>query len=93
VVVAMVDDDADPQAALDRPRFQISDGEPSGPVELEDDVSQATVAALEQRGHATIVKRGFARASFGRGQIIRRDPSGTLWGGSDPRSDGAAMPQ
>jgi gamma-glutamyltranspeptidase len=25
------------------------------------------------------------------GQIIRRDPDGVLWGGSDPRADGCAM--
>jgi gamma-glutamyltranspeptidase/glutathione hydrolase len=34
---------------------------------------------------------GYSRAMFGRGQIIRREPDGVLWGGSDPRADGCAM--
>jgi gamma-glutamyltranspeptidase len=35
---------------------------------------------------------GMARAIFGRGQVIRRNPeSGVLWGGSDPHADGLAM--
>jgi gamma-glutamyltranspeptidase/glutathione hydrolase len=30
--------------------------------------------------------------SYGGGQIIQRDPNtGVLWGGSDPRKDGAAV--
>jgi len=38
------------------------------------------------------VVSGYNRATFGRGQIIRRDPqSGVLWAGSDPRADGCAM--
>ena len=36
VVSALVDDDLDPQAALDRPRFQIQEGEPDGLVMVED---------------------------------------------------------
>jgi len=92
VVVAMVDDGVDPQRALDRPRFQLSDGEASGTVELEDDVPADTCAALAGLGHPTELKSAFARVNFGRGQIIRRDPNGALWGGSDPRADGAAMP-
>jgi len=37
---------------------------------------------------------GMARATFGRGQIILRDPrTGVLCAGSDPRADGCAVPQ
>jgi len=43
-------------------------------------------------GHPVTPTSGYARAIFGRGQIIIREPqSGVLWGGSDPRADGCAM--
>jgi gamma-glutamyltranspeptidase/glutathione hydrolase len=43
-------------------------------------------------GHPVEVVSGYARAIFGRGQIIQRLPeSGVLCGGSDPRADGCAM--
>src|SRR6185295_12661046 len=90
VVVGMVDDGQEPQAVLDRPRFCIQpvDGAESR-VHLEADVPASTVAALRQRGHLLVPGvSGFARALFGRGQVIRRDPDGTLTGGSDGRADG-----
>lgn len=93
VVVGLVDDRLDPQPALDRPRLMIDpDGGPSR-VRLEAGLPEATVTALAQRGHEVTVSgiSGFARAVFGRGQIIRRDPDGTLTGGSDPRADGCAL--
>jgi gamma-glutamyltranspeptidase/glutathione hydrolase len=91
VVVAMLDDGCDPQSALDRPRFQIDDGEASGTVGIEDGVPAQTLDELRQRGHDLRVAEGWLRITFGRGQIIRRDPSGALWGGSDPRADGCVM--
>ena len=87
----MLDDGLDPQGALDRPRFNINDGTAAGRVDIEDPIAAETVADLERRGHALQVSSGWERISFGRGQIIRRDPSGVLWGGSDPRADGCAM--
>jgi gamma-glutamyltranspeptidase/glutathione hydrolase len=53
----------------------------------------ATQAALSAMGHELENVEGLARIRFGRGQIIRRDPDGVLWGGSDPRADGCAMAQ
>jgi gamma-glutamyltranspeptidase/glutathione hydrolase len=91
VVVGMADDGLDPQAALDRPRFNILGGRPDGDVEVEDDISEATCDELAKRGHAVRRIGGWGRVQFGRGQIIRRDPTGVLWGGSDPRADGCAM--
>ncbi|MFP6606319.1 MAG: gamma-glutamyltransferase family protein [Myxococcota bacterium] len=91
VVVAMLDDGLDPQGALDRPRFNISDGTAGGTVGIEDAVAPETVAELQRRGHPLQVAGGWERISFGRGQIIRRDRDGVLWGGSDPRADGCAM--
>jgi len=100
VVVGLVDDGLDPQAALDRPRFCIeastegsqSGGETQGKVALEEGLPEETVAALAQMGHPVETIGGHGRALFGRGQIILRNAeSGVLWGGSDPRADGCAM--
>ena len=78
-------------AALDRPRFNILGGRPDGDLEVEDDISEATCDELEKRGHVVQRIGGWGRVQFGRGQIIRRDATGVLWGGSDPRADGCAM--
>lgn len=91
VVSALLDDGLDPQRALDRPRFCIETGTADGPVVLEEGLPDATVAELAARGHAVRVASGFGRAIFGRGQVIRREPGGVLWGGSDPRADGCAL--
>lgn len=92
VVVAMADDGLDPQAALDRPRFCIDAGQAGGAVALETGVPEALIAGLAARGHLLRAGiEGYERALFGRGQIIRREPDGVLWGGSDPRADGCAM--
>jgi gamma-glutamyltranspeptidase/glutathione hydrolase len=82
----------DPQAALDLPRFCLDDGDPAGKVALEWGLPAATVRDLAARGHRVYRVRGQARALFGRGQVILRDPAtGVLTGGSDPRADGCAM--
>ena len=99
VVVALVDDRLDPQAALDRPRFCIEAGGPSqsdgalgSKIALEDGIPAETIASLADMGHPVAPVRGHERAIFGRGQIILRDPeTGVLCGGSDPRADGCAM--
>jgi gamma-glutamyltranspeptidase/glutathione hydrolase len=92
VIVALVDDQLDPQAALDRPRFCIKDGSADGIVSLEDGIPKEPLETLARMGHPTEQVFGFERAVFGRGQIIIKDQeSGVLWGGSDPRADGCAM--
>jgi gamma-glutamyltranspeptidase/glutathione hydrolase len=88
LVVGLVDDALEPQAAVDRPRFCI---QPEGRsrVDLEEGLPEATVRSLAARGHAVHPGvGGFSRALFGRGQVIRRDADGSLHGGSDPRADG-----
>ena len=92
VVVGMIDDGLDPQAALNRPRFCIDSASAGGKVHLERGIPRATLAELAKRRHPLQPDvSGYARALFGRGQIIRREPDGVLWGGSDPRADGCAM--
>ena len=89
VVVNLVDLGMEPQAALDAPRFCIASGEVGGAASLEPGFEGA--AELEARGHILDgERRGWGRSLFGRGQVIWRDPAGTLWGGSDPRGDGCA---
>jgi gamma-glutamyltranspeptidase / glutathione hydrolase len=92
VVVDLVDDGLDPQAALNLPRFCISSGTPSGKIALEEGIPPKVMAELEMMGHPMVPISGFERSVFGRGQIIQRDPqNGVFWAGSDPRSDGCAM--
>ncbi len=92
VVVGLVDDELDPQSALDRPRFCLTAAKPTGKVQLEEGIPFETLSALAQMGHEVIPVSGYARATFGRGQIIRRDPDTcVLCAGSDPRADGCAV--
>jgi gamma-glutamyltranspeptidase/glutathione hydrolase len=92
VVAGLVDDGLDPQAALDRPRFCIESGTAGGAVALEAGLPPALIEGLEALGHPLRAEvGGYERALFGRGQIIRREPDGVLWGGSDPRADGCAI--
>ncbi len=85
-------DGLDPQAALDRPRVCLDEGEPRGTVLVEEGVPAATLRGLKDRGHRVERVAGPERAVFGRGQVILRDPrTGVLCGGSDPRADGCAL--
>jgi len=93
VVVGLVDDGLEPQAALDRPRFCLD------PVIKMAAKSTWKLASrprwwrpsLRAATRCRPIVAGFDRALFGRGQIIRREPDGVLWGGSDPRADGCAL--
>jgi gamma-glutamyltranspeptidase/glutathione hydrolase len=89
VLVAMLDDDLNPQEALNRPRFCLEAGTSDSPLALEDGLPAATVARLADMGHSVRLVTGAERNLFGDGQIIRRDAqTGVLFGGSDPRKDG-----
>ena len=89
VISAMVDDDLNPQEALNRPRWQISNGDPGGALLIEDGTPFKTMAALAERGHRIQPEAGMGRSNFGRGQVIRYDAeTGVMHGGSEPRADG-----
>jgi gamma-glutamyltranspeptidase/glutathione hydrolase len=90
VACALIDDGADPQSALNRPRFCIEPAEHGGATCLEEGLPRRTIAALGKRGHPVRVLGGWERALFGRGQVIVRERNGTLIGGSDARADGVA---
>ncbi len=92
VVIGLLDDQLNPQAALDRPRFCIPNGNAGGSVLLEEGIPVSEMAALAEMGHPVAPVSAHRRALFGRGQIILRDPaSGVLCAGSDPRADGCAL--
>jgi len=97
LVVALADDEVDPQAALDRSRFQIygieatPESDSAGAIGLETGVPQATLDALSKLGHSVRRADGWDRVAFGRGQIILREANGVWIAGSDPRADGCAM--
>ena len=90
VVAHMVDEQLDPQSALDAPRFCLEDGSTEGPVLVEDSMPDDLVESLRARGHEVEVVSGARRALFGLGQIIATGREGILWAGSDPRGDGHA---
>ncbi len=62
-------------------------------VEMEDRIDAGVRKALAERGHEIQVVGSFS-TDMGGGQAVRRDfSSGVNFGGSDPRKDGAAIPQ
>lgn len=82
VVMNTVDFHLNPQATLDMPRWQWTGGktvlvEPQFPAYLIDE--------LRRKGHDIQISES---GSFGRGQIIWRDPEGVLMGGTESRTDG-----
>ncbi len=92
VINALIDAGMDPQTALDSPRFCVMNGETGTQIALEQGIDFDIMAYLADLGHHIIPVGGNKRALFGGGQIILRDPdTGVLWGGSDPRKDGAAV--
>ena len=86
VVVNQVDYGLNPQASLDAPRWQwLRERQ----VLLELETPGHVVRGLQQRGHVVTVQP--AASPFGRGQIIRRLPSGAYLAASEPRADGCAV--
>ena len=89
VVNAMIDDELNPQDALNRPRWQVSSGDPAGVILIEEGYPFKTMAELARLGHSIRPVSGRARGSFGRGHIVmRNNETGVLFGGAEPRSDG-----
>ncbi len=94
VVVNLIDRGMDAQSAIDAPRVSMYEDPPNGRIYVEDTFGIEVLSALTQLGHAVAPASGAMRTGVvGKGQVIWRDEdSGVLWGGSDPRSDGCAVP-
>ncbi|ARI76393.1 gamma-glutamyltransferase family protein [Halobacillus mangrovi] len=87
VQVAMntIDFHLNPQAALDSPRWQWMKDRT---VWVEPNFPKHVAEALTRKGHKIEVQ--LESGAFGRGQVIWRDPqTGTLFGGTESRTDGA----
>ncbi len=80
------------QAALESPRFtKATFG--GCDVQVEARIPEAVRSALEARGHLITVRGDFS-SNMGGGQAVMRNFStGVNFGGSDPRKDGAAIPE
>ena len=85
VVTNTVDYLLNPQATLDMPRWQWIKGKT---VHVEPELPNYLVQSLVRKGHDIQVATD--GGSFGRGQIIWRNPdTGVLQGGTESRTDGA----
>ena len=74
------------QEAVDLPRCNFVSG---NSVQFEPGIPGTTLAQLEALGHAVLPHAG---ANFGSAHVIQVDPeTGTFFGASDPRTDGAAL--
>jgi gamma-glutamyltranspeptidase/glutathione hydrolase len=86
----LIDNQMDPQSALDAARWQIADGAPNGKILIENDADPELIAGLRGLGHPVEMVAGVQRGAFGLGQIIAVGTDRMLWSGSDPRGDGHA---
>jgi gamma-glutamyltranspeptidase/glutathione hydrolase len=88
----VVDHELNIQAALEAPRFT----KPTFAgcdVQIESRISKPVLDELTARGHQIKVLSAYADA-VGGGQAVMRDfAAGVNYGASDPRKDGAAIPQ
>ncbi len=80
------------QAALEAPRF--SKGSFAGcDVALEARIPATVISALENKGHQVEVKGSFSQTVGGGQAVMRNFSTGVNYGASDPRKDGAAIPE
>ena len=88
----LVDYGMNVQAALEAPRFAKNNADGCN-VAIEFRVPAATLQHLSERGHELQIRREYNQ-SMGRGQaILHNSKTGTNYAASDPRADGAAVPE
>lgn len=93
LITRLLDFGFDPQSAIDLPRWVWGRtwGSSSLDLNVEDRIPAAVRQILTERGHRLKVSPSWTD-QMGHAQVIAIDPStGLLRGGSDPRSDGAAL--
>jgi gamma-glutamyltranspeptidase/glutathione hydrolase len=90
-VANVVDFGMNIQAAMEAPRFTKMTFE-GVDVKLESRIPEAVRAELEKRGHKIEVLPPYS-VPVGGGQAVMRDTKGVNYGASDPRKDGAAIPE
>jgi gamma-glutamyltranspeptidase/glutathione hydrolase len=90
MVLTQVDYAMNPQSSLDAPRWHWLRGRE---VSLEPSAGRAIADGLASRGHFVSLADTASQfnANMGRGQIIRRLPTGGYMAGGEPRSDGGAV--
>jgi gamma-glutamyltranspeptidase/glutathione hydrolase len=91
-VSSLVDFGMNIQQALEAPRF--TKGSATGcNVSIESRVPLDTLQQLSGRGHQIRIERAYTQA-MGRGNAVMHDSNTrTNYGASDPRADGAAVPE
>jgi len=88
----LVDYNMNLQAALESPRFTKRNSTGCD-VSIEVRVPAATLQQLSERGHQIAIRREYTQ-EMGRGQaILHNSKTGTNYAASDPRADGAAVPE
>jgi gamma-glutamyltranspeptidase/glutathione hydrolase len=88
----IVDHDMNLQAAMEAPRFTMPGFTGCG-LYVEGRIARTVYDELSKRGHQ-ITPIGFFSEAVGGGQAVMRDEStGVNYGASDPRKDGAAIPE
>ncbi len=86
MVMNTVDWNMNPQASLDRPRWQWMGGKK---VRVEQQMPNHVVKELVARGHDIQILSDYS--TMGRGEIIWRNDEGVLCGGCEPRTDAACV--
>lgn len=89
-----VDFGLEPQAAIESPRWVSGRGGPNDPqniLDVEPEIGEDVIQQLRDRGHQVRLTESFS-SEMGHANAIHLDrENGVLLGGSDPRSDGAAL--
>jgi gamma-glutamyltranspeptidase/glutathione hydrolase len=80
------------QAAMEEPRFTVN-AKLGCTIVIESRVTQASIDQLTKMGHQLEVRKEYTTA-MGRGQVVlHNSATGMNYGASDPRADGAAVPE
>jgi gamma-glutamyltranspeptidase/glutathione hydrolase len=80
------------QAAMEEPRFTVN-AKLGCNIVIESRVTPASIDALTKMGHVLEVRKEYTTA-MGRGQVVlHNSATGMNYGASDPRADGAAVPE